>query len=331
MKRSTSDSDRDECGAPRNRRGKRIAVFSALVATPVLLACSMIPSFLIDPADRNAPRDPQTGVMRGAEARDLGPENARNAVVFVHGFAGAGNNFNELPERLAGNGWRVRVMRLPGHGTSPRDLESVTADELLHAVVSEAAALRKKHARVVLVGHSMGGALSTLTASSVPVDGIVLGGAYFGMTDRWYYGVKPERWTRLGSKVTRWAYKGRLFTQVNRKEAKTKIVSYTWIPTKTGVMLIELARRVNDPATLARVTCPVLMLHSRGDVAASPVAAERAFDTMASTAKQLLWFDRSNHHIYWDYDAEDVARAVEAFCETIADADSAPHDPPAAP
>ncbi|MBX7258937.1 MAG: alpha/beta fold hydrolase [Candidatus Hydrogenedentes bacterium] len=282
----------------------------------------MIPSFLIDPADRNAPRDPQTGVMRGSEARDLGPEDAPNAVLFVHGFAGAGNNFNDLPERLAAKGWRVRVMRLPGHGTSPRDLENVTADELLSAVVSEATTLREKHTRVVLVGHSMGGALSTLTASRVPVDGIVLGGAYFGMTDRWYYGLKPERWTTLGRAVTRWVYKGRLFTQVNRKEAKKKIVSYTWIPTKSSVMLLELARRVNEPSTLSHVTCPVLMVHSHGDVAASAKAAERAFNAMASTKKELLWFDRSNHHIYWDYDADKVAEAVEGFCEMIEGSDS---------
>jgi carboxylesterase len=284
----------------------------------------MIPSFLIDPADRRAPRDSATGVMLGAEERNLGPEDAPGAVLFVHGFAGAGNNFNELPERLAAKGWRVRVMRLPGHGTSPRDLENVTAGELLDAVLSETKALREKHAHVVLVGHSMGGALSTLTAAQIPVDGIVLGGAYFGMTDRWYYGMKPERWTKVGSVISRWAYKGRLFTQVNRKEAKKQIVSYTWIPTKTGVMLIDLGRRANDIGTLSRVTCPVLMIHSHGDIAASPKAAEHAFKAMASDKKRLLWFDRSNHHIYWDYDAEAVAKAVEAFCDQIETSSSPP-------
>ncbi len=274
--------------------------------------------WLVNREDRHTARDPDTGVILGAESRDLGPEDAPQAALFVHGFAGSGNNFRQVPDMLAEDGWRVRVLLLPGHGTSPKDLETVSADELIDTVVNEAAALREKHGKVILIGHSMGGALSTIAATQVPVDGIVLGGAYFGVTDRWYYGLRPEKWTDIGSHIFRWVYKGDLFLQVNDRSVKDDIICYTWLPTKAGVMLNELGRRVNDPAVLDNVTCPVLMLHSHGDVAASPEAAEQAFNAMASTDKQLVWLPRSNHHIYWDYDHEQVENEIEKFAAAIA-------------
>jgi alpha-beta hydrolase superfamily lysophospholipase len=84
--------------------------------------------------DAATPRDPKTGIMRGAEAGDFGPENARGAVLFIHGFSGNGNHFERLPEQVAEAGWHARVLLLPGHGTVPADFEQTPADQLLDAV-----------------------------------------------------------------------------------------------------------------------------------------------------------------------------------------------------
>ncbi|MBI4559169.1 MAG: alpha/beta fold hydrolase [Candidatus Hydrogenedentes bacterium] len=274
--------------------------------------------YLVSREDARVPRDPETGVMVGAEARELGPADASGAVLFVHGYIGAGNNFADVPEQVAKHGWRVRVMRLPGHGTSPREVENVTAAELLKAVQSELAGLRKDCKKVVLVGHSMGGTLCTLAAAEEPVDALILAAPYFAVTYHWYYGLRPETWARAAARLARWGYKGKLFVQVNRKEAKDDIVSYTWAPTRTMLTLSELGAQAQDPETLKLVTCPVLLLHGRGDVAASPQAAEKAFEAMGSTNKQAVWLERSNHHVFWDYDAKEVAEEVLAFLDSIA-------------
>ncbi|MCL4693294.1 MAG: alpha/beta fold hydrolase [Candidatus Hydrogenedentes bacterium] len=273
--------------------------------------------WLVDREDERTPRDAETGLMLGAEPRDLGPENATKAALFVHGIAGSGNNFRQVPDCLAAEGWRVRVILLPGHGTTPKDLEHVSADTLIDTVVTEAEALRKKHGKVILVGHSMGGALSTVAASKTDVDGLVLGGAYFGVTHRWYYGLRPETWTVIGSHLVRWVYKGDLFLQVDDRSVKDEIVCYTWMPTQSGVMLNDLGRRVRSREVLDNVTCPVLMLHSHGDVAASPEAAEHAFGEMAAADKELVWLPNSNHHIYWDYDHDQVEREIAKFAVSI--------------
>ncbi len=283
----------------------------------LVVAYRIAAEVLVARSDATVDRDAETGWLRGAEPRWLGPEGATRAVLMVHGFVGAGTNFGELPERLASQGFRVRVMRLPGHGTSPRDFEKVQAEELVEAVKSELADLKRQHGRVFLVGHSMGGTLSTLAAAQEGADGLVLGAPYFGVTHHWYYGLPAETWISIAQPILRWLYKGELFIQVNRKEAKSNIVSYSWIPMGGLETLAELGHRANSPATLEKVRTPVLLLHGPGDVAASPSAAADAVSKMASAEKRVVWLERSNHHIFWDYDQEQVFDEVMGFFEHL--------------
>jgi carboxylesterase len=273
---------------------------------------------LIERTDRRALRNAESGILVGAEARDLGPADAPCAVLFVHGFVGAGNSFADLPNRLAAQGHFVRVMRLPGHGTSPLDLVPVNADDLLAAVREDVRTLKESHAQVVLVGHSMGATLAALIAAQDGVDGLILGAPYFGVTSRWYYGLKSETWIRLTRPALPWVYKGSLFVQVNRKEAKRSILSYRWIPREAGDALLDLGARVNKQETLSAITCPVLLLHAQGDIAACPKAAETALQKMAAIDKRITWLPRSNHHIFWDYDRELVMEEASSFLRTIA-------------
>jgi len=301
----------------RVQKGLRILLYTFTAAVLLCLTLNVSASCLVTRADHKAPRNPDTGILLGAEARDLGPEDAPNAVLFVHGFVGAGNNFADLPDLLAAKGWRVRVMRLPGHGTSPRDLAGVTTDDLLKAVHNELEALRAKHQRVILIGHSMGGALSTITAARDQVDALVLGAPYFGVTYHWFYILRPETWSRLNAHVLRWVYKGKLFLQVNDKSAKDHIVSYKWIPSHFLLTLTDVGKRARQPEVLQNVKCPVLFIHADGDTAASPKAAWKAFDAMASANKQAVRLTRSDHHIFWDYEHEEVMEKVLAFIASL--------------
>jgi carboxylesterase len=235
------------------------------------------------------------------------------AVLMVHGYLGGSNNFADLPERLARQGYFVRAMRLPGHGTSPFDLERTTVAEMEQAVLTELDTLRETHAKVVLLGHSMGGALSTLAASQRPAAGLVLVAPYFGVTHRWFYGMPPETWAKLLCPCVRWVYKPPALQSVNRKEVKRDIFTYPWVPTRSITMLMGLARRVNQPEVLDQIACPVLWLHSTGDRAASPETAERAFNVLPAAEKRRVTVEKSDHILCWDHDREEVATEIERF------------------
>jgi len=305
----------------RTGRGPSPAAASAapfiIVPAAALLVYHVVTNQLVSHHDKRAPRDRETGILIGAEPYDAGPRDAPCAVLFIHGFVGAANNFNELPSRIAETGRFVRVMRLPGHGTSPRDFERVTADSLVQAVRDEVDDLRKNHDRVVLVGHSMGGAIAAILASEGECEGLVLAAPYFGVTRRWWYFLKPETWSRIVHPVVRWLYKPDALVQVNRREVVDEIVSYRWVPMQGVRTLMELGRRANDRDTLAKIACPVLLLYADGDDAASPDDTGRAFAAIGSTDKRAVRLERSNHIIFWDYERERVCREIGDFLDSL--------------
>ncbi len=294
-------------------RVKRGMIYGTLLLAFLLVGSCSITTHLVKQSDLRAPRNPNTGILVGAEIRDLGNRDSMGAVLFVHGFAGGSNNFSNLPDRLAKRGWRVRVMRLPGHGTSPFDFEKRSADELIQAVRNELIQLKKQHREVVIVGHSMGCALSALAVSDVPVDKLVFGAPYFGITYKKQYLLPVETWIALLDPILRWVHKGAGNIKVNRKKAKEKIFSYQWLPLKGAKTLVEIGVKAKSDEVLEAIQSPILFFHSSEDEAASPKAAQEAFEAVSSHDKSLIWVNRSNHHIFWDFDRETVMRETEKF------------------
>jgi len=265
-----------------------------------------------------ADRDPLTGVIRGAEAVTLAPQGADprtsdTAVLMIHGFLAARSDFADLGERLARRGFTVRLMRLPGHGTIPPDFEFLPDGALFQAVHQEYLKLRAGHRRVCVVGFSMGGALATLLASMEPVDCLVLAAPYYGVSYKWYYVLPPETWNTLIGWAVTYVSKPRDFAQINDRSQVRKFFRYQTVPTGGVRQLVALGKAARRPETLRKVTCPVLLLHSKGDAAASAKAARKAFEQLGSPRKEAVWFQKSNHILFWDYDRDEVKRRVEEF------------------
>src|SRR5690349_11940269 len=114
----------------------------AILAVIAVSAYNAIMGGLARKFDDHQPRNRRTGILLGAESLDLGPRNADTAVILVHGFVGGSNNFNELPQQLADAGYRVRALRLPGHGTSPFDLQETQASEILNYIIEQVRILK---------------------------------------------------------------------------------------------------------------------------------------------------------------------------------------------
>lgn len=262
------------------------------------------------------PRDPNTQVIKGTEAATL-QGSGPNAALLVHGFVGSRIDYNDLGEILQKQGLTVRLMRLPGHGTFPVDHANTTNEQLLEAVHAEYQALKASHPQVALIGFSMGGALSVILASREPVDRMVLIAPYFGVTHRWYYILPAEFWNGMWGWAFPYVVKNNYFTCVNRVEAKEQLYSYRVISNKGARTLINLGKQARDPDLLARVNCPVLVLHSHGDQAASPSRSEKAFESIGSQDKRIKWYEESNHHILWDYDQEDAKKEIVEFLRPL--------------
>ncbi|MCK5861748.1 MAG: alpha/beta fold hydrolase [Candidatus Hydrogenedentes bacterium] len=302
-----------------NRKKKiaAAAVLLLLLLAGGLVAWNIIADQRVTLYAARFPRDSETGIMEGAAPRTLGPEAGDKAVLFVHGFVGTPNHFNDLPDQVAGAGWYVRVMLLPGHGTSPREFEQTSADQLQQGVLDEVTALRKQYKTLVLVGHSMGGALSTLAASEVELEGLVLAAPYYRITCAWYYPLLPETFINTFSPLVRWIYRPTGMQPVNRPEARQEILAYSWIPSAGGRTAITVSDRARAPQVLEKITQPTLLIHSLRDTVTDPKASRAVFESLPAQDKRAVWLETSDHIIFWDYEREQIANEVLEFLKKI--------------
>jgi carboxylesterase len=99
-----------------------------------------------------------------ADATPFGFEGDERGVLCIHGFTGTPYEMRHLGRRLHQRGLTVVGPTLPGHGTSPDQLNATTWEQWYDAVDAELSALRRRCARVAVVGQSLGGLLALLLA-----------------------------------------------------------------------------------------------------------------------------------------------------------------------
>jgi carboxylesterase len=117
---------------------------------------------------------PQLEAFSGEEHRAFTLMGGKPAALFVHGFPGTANDLRGLAEALNADGWTTHNVLLPGFGRDIERLPKHTYRDWLAAVADRLTDLKRRHAPVMLVGHSMGGALSITAAAQVGVDALVL-------------------------------------------------------------------------------------------------------------------------------------------------------------
>lgn len=273
---------------------------------------SLIASHLVRLNDRQQQRDAETGVLCGAEARRLGPENGDKAVLFVHGFIATPNSFSDLPDYVAAQGWHVYAMLLPGHGTSPFEFQKTTAEELEQAVLTELRTLQQHYATVVLLGHSMGGALSTIVAAQAAPQGLILVAPYYSITK--FLGLlKVEALSSLVSPILQWLPKPQSMQQVRRKSSCSKIIMYNWIPMEGVHTARKIAEKARQEAVISKITMPVMVIHSDHDRVTDPLVSRKLFEQLPAQEKVFHRLSQSNHVVFWDYDREVVKEQVGDF------------------
>ena len=107
--------------------------------------------------------------------RGRGRRNAP-AVLLVHGLNGAASSMTTLLPAVLGAAPRVVLIDLPQHGRSPAPAQPLGALDYARVVVAAVDELAQETGgQVVLIGNSMGGALSLVAASERPalVAGVV--------------------------------------------------------------------------------------------------------------------------------------------------------------
>jgi len=243
-------------------------------------------------------------VLPGAEpfaAAGSGPL-ARVGALLLHGFTGSPQSMRPWAEHLAAAGLAVRLPRLPGHGTSWREMQRTRWTDWYAEAERTFDELAGCCDAVFVMGLSMGGTLTLRLAEEKgdAVRGIVTVNASLASQNRQLLLVPV-----LARLVP--SFPG--IASDIRKPGVTEI-AYDRVPLQAVASLRHLWRVTR--ADLGRITCPVLAYRSRVDHVVEPVSGELlARGTSAGLVTERVLED-SYHVATLDNDAQTIfAGSVE--------------------
>jgi esterase/lipase len=101
----------------------------------------------------------------------------RKGILLIHGLTGSPHEFIPVDQALSAAGYHTRRVTLPGHGDNPaKRFHETSALELLDHCSAEYQKIAEEVDEVYIVGHSLGGICTLLTAAVRPpkLKGIVV-------------------------------------------------------------------------------------------------------------------------------------------------------------
>jgi carboxylesterase len=241
-------------------------------------------------------------------------EAARTGVVVLHGFTGNPNSTRPLGQRLAAEGYRVEVPRLPGHGTNVRDLGRTRYGDWVAAAERTVEEVAAETDRLVLVGLSMGGTLTLDIAARRPdlVDGAVVINAQILDPDQLLAKLAPLLQHVLPY-IPRDAA-GLPTDDIARPSADER--AYPMVSAKAAQSLIRELPRVR--AQLPQLTQPLLVAYAPQDHSV-PVKNSLAIRDLVGAGGTVteLELPRCYHVATLDYDAPMLEAEIVRFVSEV--------------
>jgi carboxylesterase len=224
----------------------------------------------------------------------------------LHGFTGNCNSMRPVAEALHQAGFAVEMPLLPGHGTRVEDLLPTGWDDWYGAAESALGRLQGRADRVVVVGLSMGGALTAALAVDHPeLAGITCINAATQVNDEIRTTVEAmlaegnDYIPPVGSDIA--------------LEGATEH-AYEATPVPPLLTMFDAAERFAD--RLDQVRCPALVITSRQDHVVPPSDSEFLVSRVSGPVEHV-WLEDSYHVATIDHDGPDVARRVVEFARRV--------------
>jgi carboxylesterase len=126
-------------------------------------------------------------VFQGEHHADFLIECGAPAALLIHGFPGTPAEMRPLASTLNDAGWTTRGLLLPGFGAQIDSLFQRKAQDWIDAAVEALRSLQASHQPVVLIGYSMGAAISINAAAHLKPDRLIL------LAPFWQLGTRGQR------------------------------------------------------------------------------------------------------------------------------------------
>jgi carboxylesterase len=228
-------------------------------------------------------------------------------VLLCHGFTGCPQSLRPWAEHHAAAGLTVRLPRLPGHGTTWRELDVTRWDDWYACVDTALHELSGRCRAVVVAGLSMGGALALRLAEEhgPAVSGVVLVNAAVRLDD-WRLAALPVL-RRLRPSIP----------GIASDIAKPGVREVAYDRTPLGALASMLSGYQDVVRDLPEVSQPLLVLRSAVDHVVPASSTALVLQRVSSTDVTERVLERSFHVATLDHDADLIAEESLAFVERV--------------
>ncbi len=249
--------------------------------------------------------------------------------LLVHGFTGNPADLRPLANQLATCGYSVALPLLPGHGNHNAELGKYRWQDWLAAVHEQLFDLRKRCRIVVLIGFSMGGALSLMEMARQPADLLILLAPALGLGRHWIDHVQLPL-LRVLKYVRPWFYP---FAEADFQNPQVRAQLAAGAPAGTNFddpavqamlrrqvrlstaaidQFYRLARRANRLGK--QITQPTLLMHGRSDRTIPSSYSVKFYNRLGSTDKELRWWD-SDHMLVTGPEGAAIIAAILSWLD----------------
>ncbi len=227
-------------------------------------------------------------------------------VLLIHGYTATTAEVRLLGRYLHERGYTVSGPLLPGHRTSPEDMNRCRWQDWSGAVEAAYQQLKASCERVFIGGESMGAVLALYAASEHPeASGLVLYAPAL-LTPAHVMIV-----ARLLSPFRPYLAKG----AGRPSAADERWQGYPVNPLRAAVQLGNLQREALR--RLLRIHQPVFVAQGRWDEAIDPRSGEVILRETASTVKELHWLEHSTHCVILDQEWEQASELALRFMQRL--------------
>ncbi|HPH96811.1 MAG TPA: alpha/beta fold hydrolase [Anaerolineaceae bacterium] len=218
-------------------------------------------------------------------------------LLMVHGFTATTAEVRLLADLLAPKGYTIAAPLLPGHNTTPEDLNGCQWQDWANEVRDAYAKLSSGCRQVFLCGESMGALLCLYLAAQVPdISGLILYAPAMKVPQLQY---------------SRWISLFKPFLPKPHLDDDLLWKGYTVNPTRAAAQLFNLQGEVRR--LLPKVHQPTLIFMGKMDETIALESGNMVLNGIASRDKTLQWMEKSHHCIILDQENGQVADLTHQF------------------
>jgi len=228
-------------------------------------------------------------------------------ILLLHGLTATTAEVRPLAKRFHKAGFTVSGVLLPGHGTTPENLNQTSRTEWLAASRMAYLELKKNCSRIIVGGESAGALLALYLASEHPeIKGLLL--------------YAPAM--RLASSLPRTLLlilASPFVFAVSKKFGDERVgmpwQGYKVNPLKAGVQLLKL--QFETKKYLSRIYQPILIIQANLDQTVDLKSGDIILQGIQSAVREFYWMKKSKHVLILDHEFEDVAKISLKFIQKI--------------